>query len=79
MDSRGASAPRVLRRVVLPRDVGATQGALLRVDGAEVGQVTSGAGEVALALVSRGVPVPADAVLALPNGDQPVRLEPLAP
>lgn len=52
MESRGSSAPRVLRRISAG---GAAPGDPLVADGAEVGVVTSVAGEAALALVKRGV------------------------
>lgn len=79
MDSRAATAPRLLRRIVLPHAVGALDGVAVRVDGVEVGVVTSAAGNLALALVKRAVDVPTDVVLGLPGGDQPARLEPVIP
>lgn len=51
MDSRGATAPRVLRRIGAP--AGARPGDSLRVDGDDV-VLTSVAGDVALAYVRRG-------------------------
>jgi tRNA-modifying protein YgfZ len=53
MDSRGSTAPRSLRR--LPADDQWQPGDPVVVDGVEVGQVTSVAGDWALALVKRGV------------------------
>lgn len=53
MDSRGASAPRELRRLAAPS--GAAAGAAVVVDGVEVGTYTSVAGAVALAWVRRGI------------------------
>jgi folate-binding protein YgfZ len=51
MDSRGASAPQVLRSVEVPE--GTAVGDPVLVDGEPVGHVTSVAGTVALALVKR--------------------------
>jgi folate-binding protein YgfZ len=60
MDSRGASAPRQLRRL---RSEGAPlpDGAPVMVGGREVGRVTSAAGGLALALVGRAVESGAEA------------------
>jgi folate-binding protein YgfZ len=54
MASRGASAPRVLRRLE-GVDVSLASGTALLQDGREVGHITSAAGTVALAPVSRTV------------------------
>lgn len=54
MDSRGAAAPRVLRRIEAPD---AQPGGPVVVDGAEVGTYTSVAGGWALAWVRRGVEI----------------------
>jgi folate-binding protein YgfZ len=54
MDSRGASAPRQLRRL-RSDDEPLQAGASVVVDGREVGRVTSAAGGLALALVGRAV------------------------
>jgi len=51
MDSRGSSAPRTLRSVVVPRGSGV--GDPLVVDGADVGVITSLSGDRALAYVKR--------------------------
>lgn len=51
MDSRGASAPRLLQRVTVP--VGTAPGDAYLVDGTEAGTVTSVQGTAALALVRR--------------------------
>ena len=53
MDSRGADAPRSLR-IVDVADGAEPGDPLLGADGAEIGSITSVAGEVALALVKRG-------------------------
>jgi folate-binding protein YgfZ len=79
MDSRGSTAPRLLRRVVLPHAAGEAAGTPVRLDGAEVGRITSSSGDAALALISRSVAVPHDVVVALPGGDQPARLEAVNP
>lgn len=52
MDSRGAEAPKSLRRLTVPE--GTTPGDPILDDGAEVGVVTSVAGTVALGWVKRG-------------------------
>jgi folate-binding protein YgfZ len=75
MDSRAATAPRLVRRVVLPYDVADVRGAALRVDGEPVGTVTTSAGDLALASVRRTLEPPVDAFLAASGGDVAVRLE----
>jgi tRNA-modifying protein YgfZ len=55
MDSRGAVAPRSLRRVPAPS--GAAAGDAVMVDGVEVGTYTTVAGDVALAWIKRGTDV----------------------
>jgi folate-binding protein YgfZ len=67
MDSRGSTAPRLLRRAELSAPVEA--GVPLLVNGQEVGRLTSVAGRHALALVRRSVDLPADALV---EGDPPV-------
>jgi len=62
MDSRGASAPRQLRRLRSVADGRLTAGATVTADGRDVGRVTSAAGGVGLALLGRAVD-PGTAVL----------------
>jgi tRNA-modifying protein YgfZ len=62
MDSRGSTAPRLLRRVQLSG--AAAAGSTLVVGGQEVGRLTSVAGTAGLAVVRRSVDVPAEAVVA---------------
>jgi folate-binding protein YgfZ len=69
MDSRVAEPPRHLVR--LNADAALTPGAPIEVDGAEVGQVTSAAGQHALGYVKRGAPSDGDAVV----GGTPARME----
>ena len=57
MDSRGASAPRQLRRLASADGSPLASGAAVTVDGRDVGRVTSAAGGAALALVGRAVDV----------------------
>lgn len=52
MDSRGAEAPKTLRRV--PAAADASAGAAVVVDGTEVGTYTTVAGDLALAWIKRG-------------------------
>jgi tRNA-modifying protein YgfZ len=59
IDSRGGNVPRRLRRLVFDGEV--EPGAVVTVDGAEVGQVTSSVPGLALAYVKRAVEPPADA------------------
>jgi tRNA-modifying protein YgfZ len=77
MDSRGASAPRLLRRVVADGDVAA--GASVRAGGSEVGHVTSAAGSAALAIVRRSVEVPASVEIAVDGRVVAGRLEAIEP
>jgi tRNA-modifying protein YgfZ len=58
IDSRGGHVPRLLRHVRLTRP--AKPGAALHVDAKDVGRLTSVAGNLALAYVSRAVEPPAD-------------------
>jgi folate-binding protein YgfZ len=60
MDSRVAEPP---RRLVQLRGDGLSVGAAIVVDGAEVGQVTSAAGDVALGYVKRGARIEGDATV----------------
>ena len=53
MDSRGADAPKALRKVPVPAGVGA--GDPVVIDGAEVGTYTTVAGDRALAWIKRGI------------------------
>ena len=55
MDSRGASAPRQLRRLASVDGSALASGAAVTSDGRDVGRVTSSAGRAALALVGRAV------------------------
>jgi len=55
MDSRGAQAPKTLRRV--PAPAGASAGDAVVVDGVDVGTYTTVAGDVALAWIKRGTEV----------------------
>jgi folate-binding protein YgfZ len=68
MESRGAAAPRQLRRVRATGGEALVVGATVTADGRDVGRVTSAAGSVALALVGRAVdpgsPVAVDGVTA---------------
>src|SRR4029079_16799682 len=57
MDSRGASAPRQLRRLASADGSPLASGAAVTVDGRDVGRVTSAAGGAALALVGAAVEV----------------------
>ncbi|HET6951868.1 MAG TPA: glycine cleavage T C-terminal barrel domain-containing protein, partial [Acidimicrobiales bacterium] len=75
IDSRGGNVPRHLRGLVVRGDPPAP-GAVVSVDGAEVGQVTSAAphpeaGSVALAYIRRAVSPPADATVAVRTGTAP--------
>ena len=63
MDSRGASAPRQLRRLASADGSSLATGATVTVDGRDVGRVTSAAGSVALALVGRAVELGATATV----------------
>lgn len=68
MASRAAAAPVSLRRVGV--DPGTSAGAALSSDdGTEVGRVTSVAGEIALALVKRGVDIGEPVEFTTPLGD----------
>ena len=75
MDSRGGNAPRRLRGVVL--EGAAPVGARIEVDGNQVGELTSVAGDVALAYVRRGAEPPLDATVAWDGGSVGGRIEPL--
>lgn len=57
MDSRGATAPRQLRRLRADADGPLAVGATVTADGRDVGHVTSAAGSAALALVGRAVDI----------------------
>jgi folate-binding protein YgfZ len=57
IDSRGGHVPRLLRHVRLTRPV--KQGVAVEVDGKDVGRLTTVAGDLALAYVSRSVEPPA--------------------
>jgi folate-binding protein YgfZ len=72
MDSRGSTAPRLLRRAKLTAPVAA--GSPLSSEGREVGRITSVAGTAALALVGRAVSMPADAVVVSGEDEVPVHL-----
>jgi folate-binding protein YgfZ len=61
IDSRGGHVPRLLRHVRVARRAAA--GARLEVDGKDAGRLTSVAGDLALAYVSRAVEPPADSNL----------------
>jgi folate-binding protein YgfZ len=73
MDSRGATAPRLLRALDLTD--GAEPGDRLTLEGSDVGVVTSTAGMHALALVRRSVEVPATVAV---HG-HPAALRPVGP
>jgi folate-binding protein YgfZ len=62
MDSRAATAPRLLRRVRLSGP--ASPGDAVTIDGRDAGRITSVAGGLALALVGRAVDVPTSVVVA---------------
>jgi tRNA-modifying protein YgfZ len=68
MDSRGATAPRQLRRLASADGSSLASGAVVTVDGRDVGRVTSAAGALALGLIGRavepGAPVTVDGVTA---------------
>jgi len=57
MDSRGASAPRQLRRLASADGSPLASGTAVTLDGRDVGRVTSASGGAALALVGRAVDV----------------------
>ena len=63
MDSRGASAPRQLRRLASVDGSPLAAGAAVTVDGRDVGRVTSASGGAALALVGRAVDVGAQVIV----------------
>jgi folate-binding protein YgfZ len=87
IDSRGGNVPRHLRGVVVDGDVVPPPGATLKVDGKDVGSLTSVArslpreATVALAFVGRAVEAPADVVVEWDGGSAPARVEslPLVP
>ncbi len=77
IDARGDRVPTRLRGIV-PADGGTlVPGAVIEVDGQEVGRITSAAGGAGLGYVRRAIEVPAEATVA----GHPVRVEalPLAP
>jgi tRNA-modifying protein YgfZ len=74
MDSRGATAPRLLRRLLLPAGATVDRGAPVWLHGKEVGRVTSAAGDCGLALVGRAVEVPVAAAVRHETHDVPVRI-----
>jgi folate-binding protein YgfZ len=83
IDSRGGNVPRRLRGVVVGASVLPPVGAVLELDGREVGTLTS-VGEsierrapVALGYVRREVEVPADVRLRWEAGEAPARVEAL--
>ncbi|MGI8758276.1 MAG: YgfZ/GcvT domain-containing protein [Acidimicrobiales bacterium] len=83
IDSRGGNVPRRLRGVVVATNILPPVGAVVVVEGREVGALTS-VGEslerrapVALAYVRRDVEPPADAVLRWDGGEAPARVEAL--
>jgi tRNA-modifying protein YgfZ len=78
MDSRAATAPRLLRRLVLAHDAGDVSGVPVRLDGADVGTVTSSAGGLALGLVRRTVGAGASVMIASPGGDVGAAVEVIA-
>jgi folate-binding protein YgfZ len=83
VDARGGNVPRHLRGVVVDRNVLPPGGAIVEVDGAEVGALTSvgqsldRAAPVALAYVKRRVEVPAEATVRWDGGDAGARIEEL--
>jgi len=87
IDSRGGKVPRNLRGVVIESDVVPPAGALLKIDGKDVGSLTSVANSeargspVALAYVGRAVDVPADVAVEWDGGSARAQVEslPLVP
>lgn len=87
IDSRGGNVPRRLRGVVTLGEASPPPGATVRVDGKDVGQLTSVAfsprlgAMVALAYVRRAVEPPAEVEVAWDGGSSPARVEalPLVP
>jgi len=87
IDSRGGNVPRRLRGVIVGDGASPPVGALLEVDGKEVGRLTSVAfsprvgATVALAFVRRAVDPPAEVVVEWEGGSSPARVEalPLVP
>ncbi|MDQ6927513.1 MAG: hypothetical protein M3159_02480 [Actinomycetota bacterium] len=83
IDSRGGNVPRHLQGVVVKGDVVPPVGAEVKVEGKNVGVLTSVAtsfarqAPVALAFVGRAVSAPADVVVEWDGGSAPARVEPL--
>ena len=75
IDSRGGNVPRHLRGVSLQGE--APAGASVVVGDKQVGELTSVAGDRALAYVGRAVAPPADATVTWDGGSVNVRIEPL--
>jgi len=75
IDSRGGHAPRQLRRIRLA--AGAPIGAVVEVDGKNVGTLTSVAGTAALGLVGRAVEPPASAASKWDGGHTTGEIEAL--
>jgi tRNA-modifying protein YgfZ len=81
INSRGGNVPRRLRGIVVATNLLPPVGAVVAVDGAEVGSVTSVSeslhrrAPVALGLIARRVEPPADAVLGWDGGTAPARVE----
>ena len=75
IDSRGGHAPRQLRRIRLA--AGAPIGAVVEVDGKNVGTLTSVAGTAALGLVGRAVEPPASAAIKWDGGQTTGEIEAL--
>lgn len=81
MDSRGSTAPRQLRGIVVGTNVIPPAGARVVIEGREVGIVTSVAeslelrAPIALASVVRDVETPAEGVVAWDGGEAPARVQ----
>ena len=72
IDSRGNNVPRLLRRIEAQAPVNV--GDAVTVDGQVLGEITSSAGNAAIASVHRSVEVPADALVRGNGGDVVARI-----
>jgi folate-binding protein YgfZ len=75
IDSRGNNVPRLLRRIEAQAAV--KVGDAVTVDGQVLGEITSAAGNTAIALVHRSVEVPVDALVRGADGEVMARIAPL--
>ena len=76
IDSRGNNVPRLLRRIDAQAAVNV--GDAVTVDGQVLGEITSAAGNTAIASVHRSVEVPVDALVRAADGEVMARIAPLA-